>query len=38
MERLADIINVIHNLCLVLVGLAYLVGGWLMVNQFMALL
>jgi hypothetical protein len=37
MDRVADLINVIHDLCLVLNAVAYLAGGWVLINQFMAL-
>lgn len=38
MDRVADLINVIHDLCLVLNAVAYLAGGWVLINQFMALI
>lgn len=38
MDRIAEIINVIHVGCLMLLTAAYLVGGRLLINQFMGLL
>lgn len=38
MDRIADFINVIHDVCLGLIAVAYLVGGWVVLNQFMALI
>jgi len=36
MERMATIINAIHDLCLLLIGAAFLLGGWLVVQQLLA--
>jgi hypothetical protein len=33
MDRLATIINGIHDVCLVLMGVSVLVGSWLLVTQ-----
>ncbi len=38
MDRTAEIINVIHDVCLMLIAVKYLAGSWLLVNQLMALL
>jgi len=38
MDRTAEIINVIHDVCLMLIAVTYLAGSWLLVNQLMALL
>jgi len=38
MERLANLINAIHDARLFLLGTAALLGCWLLVNQLMALL
>ncbi len=38
MDRIADIISVIHDVCLVLIAVAYLVCGWLVISQVITLI
>ena len=37
MERIATIINAVHDICLLLMGAAYFLGGWLLLRQLVAL-
>ena len=37
MDRLATIINGIHGVCLVLMGIAAVIGAWMLVVQLQAM-